>query len=55
MALDKFAHFFAGPLLLKDWVDKEIEAVDSGMYLFSSVTRQAVFPFQNSPKNIDPL
>lgn len=28
-ALDKFAHFFAGPLLLKDWVDKEIEAVDS--------------------------
>lgn len=28
-ALDKYAHFFAGPLLLKDWVDKEIEAVDS--------------------------
>ena len=31
-ALDKFAHFFVGPLLLKDCVDREIQAVDSGMY-----------------------
>ena len=30
-ALDKFAHFFVSPLLLKDCVDREIQAVDSGM------------------------
>ena len=30
-ALDKFAHFFTAPLLQKDWVDQEIQAVDSGM------------------------
>ena len=29
-ALDKFAHFFVSPLLLKDCVDREIQAVDSG-------------------------
>ncbi|XP_060576376.1 nardilysin-like [Ruditapes philippinarum] len=28
-SLDKFAHFFVGPLLLQDSVDREIEAVDS--------------------------
>lgn len=29
-ALDRFANFFVAPLLRKDCVDRELEAVDSG-------------------------
>lgn len=53
-ALDKFANFFIAPLLKKDCVDRELEAVHSGgfCYLFSNLHSYYVYWFLSTLQNL---